>query len=794
MNRPAARLLASVGLLSVAVVALQLSIMRLLALTQWHHFAAMVISVALLGFGAAGTVLALWRDRLLAHRENLVPLLMLASAAATALLPWLGRSAFARFDTYLLFSDPLQVGRLLAGSLCFTLPFFLAALAIGMLFAAETERIAPLYCANLLGSGAGGAVGFLLPFFLEPTRLPAAAALFALAAGLIIAPIRSRSAWVAAGLVSVGTTLLGLLSPPVPALSQYKDLSRTMALPGARVVAERHGPSGVVEAVTSPALRWGPALSLAYRGEVPVQGGVFVDGNWFGPLLTAPPAATSRLLDQTTAGLPYVLRSPRSVLVLNAGTGPEVCQAVSHAAHRVVAVEPHRRVAELITEEFPASAGRLFREPAVTLVSQEPRTRLAGDRERYDLIVVPTLGAFGGTTGLLALEEQYLLTTEGFAAIWRHLAPDGIFCVSAWLDYPPRAPLRLAATLTAALAREGVADPAAHLAAVRSWGTITFCVSRSPLTSADCAEVRAFCDRLQFDPVLLPGLSPDERQRFNRLEDDRLLVGLDRLLSPERAAFIADYPFRLRPPTDEQPFFSQFLRWQSLPYLSRLFGERTLPFLEMGYLIAFVTFVELAAAAVLLILLPLSRLRSESRKRYAVFVYFGSLGVGYMFVEMVLIHRFVLYLGPPVLAAAVTITSLLVFSGAGSLCSERLSVSPRTPCRAATLVAVLLLLYTCVLPILLHRTIGWPLAARLPLAFLCLGPLAFVMGVPFPTGLRLLGRMDKRGVPWAWGINGCLSVVGASLATIVAVEAGVGVVQALGALAYGAAALARLRP
>ncbi|HEY6009584.1 MAG TPA: hypothetical protein VIU40_14760, partial [Geobacteraceae bacterium] len=162
MNLSPARLLVSVGLLSCATVALQLALMRQLAITQWHHFAAMVISTALLGFGAAGTLLALRRERFLRHRELLLPLLMLGSAAAMACLPWLGRAAFAGFDTYLLFTDLRQAGRLLAGNLCCALPFFLAALAIGLLFTAETERIGPLYCANLLGSGAGGAVGFLL--------------------------------------------------------------------------------------------------------------------------------------------------------------------------------------------------------------------------------------------------------------------------------------------------------------------------------------------------------------------------------------------------------------------------------------------------------------------------------------------------------------------------------------------------------------------------------------------------------------------------------------------------------
>jgi predicted membrane-bound spermidine synthase len=793
MRPPADRQHLAVGLLSVAAVALQLALMRLLAITQWHHFAYMVISVSLLGFGAAGTLLTIRRDRFLARQEQLLPLLMLGSAAATALLPWLGRAAFARFDTYLLFTDPGQAGRLLLGSLACALPFFLAALAIGLIFAAGIERIATLYFANLFGSGVGGGIGLLLPALLPPAQLPAATALFALAAGLLLWPQRGRPAAAAVALLAVAAAGLGLLVAPAPLLSQYKDLERTLALPEARIVAERRGPYGLVQAVASPALRWGPGLSLTFAGEVPVRAALFVDGNGFGPVLSGPPGEAGRLLDQTAAALPYALREPKTVLVLGAGTGAEVAQALAHGVRRVTAVEPHRAVLELLEEAFPESAGALLRRPAVSVIPLEPRTQLAADPGRYDLIVIPTLGAFGGSAGLFALQEQQLLTVEGFAEAIRHLAPDGLFCVSAWLDYPPRAPLRLAATLAEALTRDGIADPAAHLAAVRSWGTITFCASRSPLTGAEVEAVRAFAERLQFDPALLPGLLPEERQRFHLLEDPQLLDDLVLILSNQRETLYRSYDFRLRPASDNRPFFSQFLRWRSLPHLSRLFGERSVPFLEMGYLIAVVTFAELTVAAVVLILLPLRRLGRTERNRRAVLLYFSGLGVGYMLVELVLIHRFVLYLGPPVLAAAVVIAALLVFSGVGSYLSGRLEPTPATPRRAAATVAVLLLFTALLLPPLLEQTIGWPLPAKLLVTLVALAPASVAMGFPFPLGLRLLGRLSEAQVPWAWGINGCLSVVSASLATILAVEAGFTFVQGLAAAIYAAAALARFR-
>jgi spermidine synthase len=793
MSRSLPRLHLAVALLSVAVIALQLVLMQILSITQWHHFAYMVISVALLGFGAAGSVLALARSRLLAHSEGLLPLLMFGSAAVMAATGSLSQAVFGGFDSFLLFADPGQFWRLLLGNLFVALPFFLAALAIGLVFVREVERIGSFYFANLLGSGLGGLAAILLLELSAPERLPAVSALFALAAGLLIVPRRGRGLLLAAAALTAAVAVFGLLRPTPLVLSQYKDLRRTLDLPATRLVAERPGALGLVQAAAGPALRWAPGLSLAYTGEVPVRAAVFVNGNWFGPVLSWSPEATEHLLDYSTAALPYALSAPERVLVLHAGTGAEVGQALTRGARRVVAVEPHGAVAGLLGERLTTAQGRLWSHPAVAVAPLEPRTQLAADPSRYDLIVLPTIGAFGGTAGLYALQEQYLFTREAFAEMWRHLSEDGLLAVTVWMDYPPRAPFRLAATLVEALEAAGVGNPQAHLAAMRSWGTITFCVSRSPLTASDIEKVQAFGRQLLFDPLLLPGLDAAERERFNKLQDPGFFSNLDRLLGPDREQLYADYDFRLRPATDDRPFFSQFLRWQSLPNLVQLFGERAVPFLETGYLIVLLTFVQMLLAALLLILLPLFRLGWKGGNRLPVFFYFGGLAVGYMLVEIVLIHRFVLYLGHPVYAAAVAICTLLIFSGAGSYHSSGLRLTSATPRRAAALVALLLLLYALLLPPLLHHTIALPLGWKLLLTLLALAPPAFAMGFPFPLGLRLLGRQREADVPWAWGINGCLSVLSTALATIIAVEAGFVAVQITAAAAYAIAALARLR-
>src|SRR5688572_11924941 len=128
------RLMAAMFLLSVALIAYQLAVIQLLSFVQWHHYANMVISIALLGFGAAGSLLSLKRDWLLRHSDHLLPLLMVICALMMVVAVELSHSSFARFDSYLLFTDWFQWLKLLVNSLLYFIPFLLGALALGIVF------------------------------------------------------------------------------------------------------------------------------------------------------------------------------------------------------------------------------------------------------------------------------------------------------------------------------------------------------------------------------------------------------------------------------------------------------------------------------------------------------------------------------------------------------------------------------------------------------------------------------------------------------------------------------------
>ena len=790
-NTATYRLPLSLGVLSAAIIAFELVLIQLLSVVQWYHFAYMVISVALLGFGASGTVIALARRWLLNRMDGLLPVLMMACGAAMAGVVALSQTPVTRFDSYLLFVDPAQAGALLLTYLLFFVPFFLGALAIGLIFVKHVERVGRYYFANLFGSGLGGPAALALLWMIAPERLPAVIGLLAIAAGLLIIPQRRRGRLLTVATAAAVLSIFLLLRPPELAHSPYKNLSALLNLPEAEVVLAHNSPYGLVQVVSAPALRSAPGLSLTYTGRVPVRQALFNNGNMLGPITAWARGDTTHLLDYTASALPYVMQPRASALVLNAGPGDYVAHAVTRGVSHIVAVEPHGTVLALLQNELAGLTDSLFYHPAVRAHHLEPRTYLAADTSRYDVITLPAVGTFGGPIGLAALQEQYTLTKEGLRAMWNRLTPRGAVSITVWMDYPFRHPLKVLATLAEVLEKAGVRDPTAHLVAVRSWGAVTFVLQRAPLTAEEVRRIRAFCALRAFDPLLLPGLAPDERDRFNQMQDDHFFAYVDQLLTPDREALYATYDFAIEPATDNRPYFGQFLRWRSLPRLAEQFGNRTAPFLEIGYLIIGVTLIQIVLAALVLIILPLFRLGWRETGKTWTLVYFGGLGLGYLFVEIVLIQRFTLYLGHPLYATAAVLATLLLCSGVGGYVSERFRAQPGTLRRAAGAVALCILLYAVVLTPLLKASIALPLPLKAVCAFILIAPSAFVMGIPFPLGLRFLGQHSERQVPWAWGINGCLSVVSTALAAILAVEGGFVMVMLLAAAFYGMVALGK---
>lgn len=818
----------ALSLVSAGVLAYQVLLVRAFSIGQWYHFAYMVISIALLGFGASGTLLAVLErkrrapERALRGDARRAGWFALSSAFFALALPlsfWLAQKV--PFDPFLIVWDRWQLLDLACYYLVLFVPFFAAGAAIGLALIAESDQCPRLYFYNLVGSGAGAlaAVGLLEIAPVESATLAVGAvaqggALLALLDAVAPSATRRRRLGVAAAVIAMAALTLGFASHPTRVrISQYKGLSYALNLPEARRVAERFGPLARVDVVASPAIRQAPGLSLLTPRDaaVPRQLGLYVDAETSGAI-DAFDGDTGKLgyLDWMTTAAPYFAHadSPGGLraCVLGAGGGTGVLLALRHGARQVDAVELDPNLIGLLRGELRDFSGALYDRPDVRVHRTEARAFVEVASAPWDLIdlsLVDTMAA--ASAGMGAVGENYLYTREAFQAYLRHLRPNGVLAITRWVRLPPRDELKLFATAIAALEQMGL-DPAERLALVRSWATATLLVKREPFTSAEIGSLRRWTEDRLFDTAYLPRMAPGEGNRFNVLARDEYAEAAAALLAggAPREQFFRDYAFHVRPATDDRPYFFHFFRWRALPLMLETLGATWIPFVEWGYLILVATLAQAALLGALLIALPLVLLRrcaparaSRGRStRLRVFAYFLALGLGYLFVEMALIQRLVFFLANPIYAVAVVLAGLLFVSGLGSGWAarrqERAGSAKRAAWRAALGVAAVATLYALLLRPALSFLLGWPLAARMGVALLAMLPLA-LMGMPFPLGLRQLGRTHAELLPWAWAINGCASVVATALATLVALGAGLAAVLFIAAGCYVVAALVARR-
>lgn len=765
-ERPSPLHLAALFGLAAAVLAFEVLLLRLFELSHWHHFAGFAVSLALLGLGTAGTVLALLGRLPLARPDAWFLGGLTLAVAGLLLVLWLQAHVALRplFAT----SDPGALARLLLVDLVAFLPFLGAGLAIGQALMRWPRHARGVYAANLLGSGAGSAAasGLLVLVHVEAALALVAAALAAL--GLALALARHQRTGTVACCLLLALASAAVVRPPQPAVSDFKALARLAERPGAEVRARSPGLAGRLTLFRADSLRFAPGLSLGWTEAVPAADAAVVGSDRVVPLARAYGADTPHARAML-AGLPLRLRPRGPVLALGAGEWQTPALA---AGRDVTWVEPDGRLLALARARGAGDAG-------IRTVADGAWRHLARDGPRYGVIAFD--GAHGGRD---AATEDYLMTVAGMARALDRLEPGGLLAIPLAQRYPPRHFTRLMTTLRAALARAGVTAPGGHVAVVRGLQALLVLASPEPLAAGDRAAIRAFAERWRFDLAWLGDLGPDEVNRYHRLEEPLFhrvsAAVLDDGSLPGAARWFVTAPADL-----DRPYLWHSLAWSRLPDFVDALGPATaVAYLDWTLLLGAAATLVVTVLALVLIVAPLGRLPPARPPpgRAGVLGYFAALGLGYMLLELALFQRAILFLGEPVLAASVVFAVFLVGSGLGSALApqalERRAVVRIFAPAALGLVVAVLGLWAAA-DALVRPGVG----ARIVLLAVLLLPLAWALGRPFPWALRqLAGR--QRWVPWAWGINGFASVAAASAAPLVSVHGGQPVTLAAGAACY----------
>jgi spermidine synthase/MFS family permease len=786
-----------VFLVSAGALAYEILLMRLFSIIQWHHFAYMIISLALLGYGASGSVVVLLRGYLV-NRFARVFLINLALFGFSAIACYLAAQQIP-FNPEEVLWDWQQPLRLMTVYFLLALPFFFASNSIALALTHFKGQVSTIYAADLLGAGAGslGIVALLFAVF-PGTAVKYLGALGLVAAFIAARELRLRSLpWQVAALVGIVAVLALPAEWLAPRPSPYKEMSQTLRIPGMHVIAERSSPLGMISVVESGAvpLRHAPGLSLHAAAPLPEQLAVFTDADGLTAIDRNPRRRPLDYLEQLTSALPYHLADPAHVLILGAGGGTAIQQALNHGVGRVEAVELNPQIIGLMTAEYAEWSGQLYTRPGVEIYAGDARGFITRSATDYDLIQIALVDAFGASSaGLHALNESHLYTTEALQEYVEHLSADGFLAITRWIRMPPRGTLKLFATAVDALRRTGVPAPESQLVLIRGWQTSTLLVKNGRITRAETARLRDFCRARAFDVAWYPGMRAEEANRFNILDRPLFFRAAVALAGDGAGDFEQRYKFDIRPTTDDRPYFFHFFKWGVLPEILALRGQGGMPLLEAGYLVLVATLLQALLLGTAFILLPLAVLGTRGQRHSSVVrmsrivAYFFAIGLAFLFIEIAFIQKFILFLHHPLYAVAVVLTAFLVFAGLGSHSTARsggtVTAGKRRARIAIGCIALLGLGYTALLGPLFSLLQSWPAGLRILVSTALIAPMAFCMGMPFPLGLAHVGTLRPDYIPWAWGINGCASVLSAVLATLLAIQFGFGAVIILAILLY----------
>ncbi|PYP93287.1 MAG: hypothetical protein DMG65_01240 [Candidatus Angelobacter sp. Gp1-AA117] len=787
----AGTVLVAVALVSFASLLLELAMTRLFSVVLFYHFAFFAISIALLGLGSGG-VFAHVRRQWLSRFE----------------MPRLGswlcglNSIFILVALEVVLHIPVSLevngrnfGKLTIIYLVTALPFFFTGLLFSVLFARSSGEISVLYGADLAGGASAClAVVPLLNFIGAPNALLFASLAMAVAAAIWADRKGSRAVGLALAAifaVLIAANSSGKLVDIIYAKGLFRDpqwveFARWNAISRVEVNKYQDGSRYIVidadanTAVmnTDPATwdREQPANPTPIKTGLPERSSF----NWKKSLMSAAPSIAN------------VLRPHGEFAIIGPGGGVDVMRAVANGSPSVTAIEINPAIAnDVMRGRYADFTYHLYERPQVHLHVQDGRSYIRNARESYDAVQMTLVDTWASTAaGAFALSENNLYTLEAFREYFAHLKPDGFIAITRWEFRKPREALRVVSQAIEALHENGVADPRQNFVVVADGGldedgrAVLVLAKKSALTAAEYAAV---AQHVRENPNLVWLNPPAEYAGLQTLPP--AAAEFQRLIqSNNPRQFARNYAYNIEPVSDNAPFF--FFTLKTVYVLRNIMSGtgRGMDWrINLGVVVLGAVLIISLIAVTLFLLLPLLLHQHHGHGQYGrlpALLYFIAVGLGYILVEISLIQRFVLFLGHPTYALTVVVFLLLLSSGGGSVMARRWISGAGSLRVLLTAIVAVILIDVLVLPWLLSAAVGLLFFLKLIISAVILVPLGFLMGMPFPTGLKLLAASGGSTVEWAWALNAAASVLGSVAAMVIAIHFGLTVTLACAGVAY----------
>lgn len=832
-----------IGLISLASLLFELTLTRIFSVVMYYHFAFMVISLAMFGFGVSGLITYIKPDWF--PREKLGTKLWRYSIYFSV---WTVISLLCVLQMQVDLSfRPENIQKLVLIYILASVPFFFVGLCVSIAMTHLSEVIGKLYFYDLLGASLGCMIAIpVMNFFGGPGAVLAATALAALG-GLFFARVAQEEvnpkaqlspSERAPGLILLGGLMaLGGLALMIPGLKAKgmaylsSDQFSSMAVFASAIgtilclsgfVSRRQRHIWLpVSLAASVLILAGANTQVEFLRVIFSKGNreeniVFSKWNSFSRISVEvyPPtgAHTMRIdadaatavvqtggkitvrkpFEEGVSGVAYhIRRGAGQVLIIGPGGGWDIATAVAHDAKNITGCEINPIIVnDVMKGQFKQFTGGLYEFPNVKVQVGEGRSFVRNSEQQFDIIQATLVDTWAATAGgALSLTENNLYTVEAFEDYFKHLTDSGMITMSRWLMKPDQQNLRLVSLGIEALRRLGVTQPERHFMLVSSGRGFedtnqqicNVMMKRTPFTDEEVRAMEQEVQKYGFSVVYTPLTKPDND--FTRL-----------ITAQNRDQFYASYAYDITPTFDNKPFFFFTLHLKDIA--TAFVGDYEMVknnagLLALASLLVVVTVLALGCIVLPLALFKREVLRKDTFNRFRAILYFAGLGVGFMAVEMALLQKFVFFLGHPVYALAVVLFSILLFSSLGSNLTERIGVerAPETMRWVVMAILVLVLIYLAVLPTILYTFLGLAIPIKIALSVVMLSPLAMLMGMPLPLGIKTIRPQAAALIPWAWGVNGATSVFGSVLAVSLAINFGYNALLLAGAGVYILAAI-----
>ena len=760
--------------IALATLTWEILLTRIFSATMYYHFVFISISLAMLGFGCSGVIVFLFPRFF--SREKCTSHLTLSSALFSLTLV-LALVIYLRVDTRL---EPSIATFLVLLKIFFFifLPFFFSGITITLALKHYSKNVTTLYCYDLIGAGLGCSIIIGMLYLYDGISLVLLTSCVAAVASLLFARSSSKKTLQA---ISTVIALSALCAFAYNAYGyRFLKIQYVQGNPQNEIIFEQWNPINRV--TVSPSNVDNHSALLINYDSADRSTMIAFDGD----------REKVAFLNEYIKSFYYQIRKAADILIIGVGGGQDVLNAHINGHKNITAVEINPAIALLNQETFREFNGNLFHQPGIDLIVDDGRNFIRHTPAKYDIIHLGNVtSGVASASGAFTFVENSLYTVEAFKDYYNHLNDDGVLWFSQWKFGQKEqffGIFRILTGITRTLEELGVNNPEKHIIILEeeyrpNWRQAVIFIKKNPFLPEEINSIEKL--RKKMNLVWLH--HPTERIN-NKLNDF--------LFAPDKQAFLDNHPFKIDPSTDDSPFFFNFLKpkhyvWK-LPETKTHFTYPVFMFKSLFVIILFLV--------VLTIILPLllfyRKLTDDMRTHYrnGYLFYFSCLGLGFMLVEIPLIQKFILFLGQPLYAIALILSTLLIFSGIGSMLAGRFSQEniPLRLCTALLILCSLLVLYNIGLPEVFNAFLGSPGSIRIILSILLILPLGIMMGMTFPLGIRLLNQDGPAIIPWAWGINGVFSVMGSVIAWGISLNFGYTVTLWTAIVVYGCAAIAMI--